>query len=281
MDDLTPHDPAATSDRRRFLRIGGGGLLAAAVLAACSDDEPEASAGETGETVPPVDTTAGPPQTTTPEQGATQNALVTRTVRSMELALIETYDALLGGHDELSLPGEVTLSESVTESLELLRTRHETHAEELVSLVSAAGGDPVSEPNAGVLGAIVEPRVPDLTTEHLILDFARSLEDLAASTYSWGAGTLSTPELRQDLMGVAMVTARHRVLLSLVADPSGASAVPSPRVDTSGPARVPDYMLVPVDGDGGDALTEAAVAGSDEEADAGEGDGTGEDDAEG
>ena len=44
MDDLTPHDPAATSDRRRFLRIGGGGLLAAAVLAACSDDEPEASA---------------------------------------------------------------------------------------------------------------------------------------------------------------------------------------------------------------------------------------------
>jgi len=57
--------------------------------------------------------------------------------------------------------------------------------------------------------------------------------------------------------------------------------VPSPRVDTSVPARVPDYMLVPVDGDGGDALTEAAVAGSDEEADAGEGDGTGEDDAEG
>jgi len=54
VDDLTPHDPAATSDRRRFLRIGGGGLLAAAVLAACSDDEPEASAGETGETVPPV-----------------------------------------------------------------------------------------------------------------------------------------------------------------------------------------------------------------------------------
>lgn len=270
-------DVTATPDRRRFLRIGGGGLLAAAVLAACSDDGPETSAGETGQTVPPVDTTLGPPQTTTPEQGTTQDQLVTRTARSFELALVETYDALLGRHNELALPAAVTLAESTTAALELLRSRHETHAQELVAVVSAAGGSSVTQANAGVLGAIVEPQIPDLTTESLILAFAHQLEDLAASTYAWGAGTLSTPALRQQLIGVAMVSARHPVLVALVDDPSGTTAVPTARVDTSGPARVPDYMLVPVDGDGGDALTEAPVAAGGDDA---EGEDTDEADAD-
>lgn len=258
MDETT----SSTTGRRNFLRLGGGGLLAAAVLVACSDDEPEVTPGETGQTIPPTATTEGPPQTTQPEQGREQDILVTRTARSMELTMVETYEALLGqGSGDLALPAGVTLTENVRATFEVLLDRHTTHAEELSDLIAEVGGDPVAEANAGVMGAMVLRQFPTLTDERLVLAFARSLEDLCASTYTWGAGTLSTPEHRQQMSSVAMVTARQPTLVAVTADPSGVAVVPTFRVDVSGPARVPVFMLVPVDGDGGDVPTEAPETG--------------------
>lgn len=275
LDPTAPAPAGPVADRRRFLRLGGTGLIAAAVLAACGDDE-ETPPAETGTTVPPTETTLGPAQTTTPEAGAEQDAVVTRTLRSVELAMVEVYGLLLGeGGSELSLPEGVTLptfSDQATAALELMAERHATHADELVTIVEQAGGDTVSEPNAGLLGGLVEPRLADMTTEANVLRTLLGLEETLASTYAWGAGTLSEPGLRQSLMGVGAVSARHGVLLSLLLEPSGTNAVASPRVDISGPARLADFMLVPVDGDGGDALTEPAPA---------EGEGEDVDDVEG
>lgn len=255
-------------DRRQFLRLGATGAVAAAVLAACGDDE-SAPPSETGVTEPePAETTLAAPQTTSPEAGATQDALVFRTARTVELAMVEVYEALLGGGGDVALPEEVAYDADTESTLELLRDRHEAHADTLEGLILQVGGDPVDEPNNGILEGVVTPQLADLTTQRTVLLFARSLEDVGASTYGWGAGTVTTAELREGLMAIGAVTARHGSALSLLLDPSGAGAAPSPVLDTSGPARLPDHMLVAAGQDGADTLAEPAPAG--DEAAAGE-----------
>lgn len=273
-DDLDPtaattvpaEGPMAPS-RRQFLRLGAMGAAAATVLVACSDGE-ETPPSETGVTEPePTETTLAPPQTTTPEAGAIADATVTRTARTMELAMVLVYDAFLGeGTLQLELPRDIDFDEDTRAALELLRSRHDSHAEELTGLVRRAGGDPVSEPHNGIIAGVVQPQVQDLTTQRSVLLLAHSLEDVAAGTYGWGVGQITLDsDLRQDLMTVGAVTARHGALLSLLLDPSGADAVRGPVLDTSGPARLPDYMLVTPDiADGSAALTEPAPAGGDE-----------------
>lgn len=264
--------------RREFLRLGATSVVAAAVLAACSDDE-SAPPSETGVTEPePSVTTFAPAQTTTPEEGADADATVFRTARSLELAMVEVYDALLGGSGALALPEEIAYDEGARSTLELLRTRHETHAESLVALVQRAGGEPVTEPNNGVIEGVVTPQLADLTTQRTVLLFVRSLEDVGAGTYGWGAGQVTTAELREALMAIGAVSARHGAAVSLLLDPSGADAARAPVLDTSGPARLPDHMLVTEGLDGGDTLAEPEEAGGEEAAEGEEGeDGTTDD----
>jgi hypothetical protein len=270
-DETMLPDTSPGVDRRGFLRLGATGAVAAAVLVACSDDE-STPPSETGVTEPePTETTFAPAQTTTPEAGALQDALVFRTARSLELAMVEVYDALLGGGGDLALPEEVAYDDTARSTLELLRDRHETHADALVALVRQAGGEPVSEPNNGVIEGVVTPQLGDLTTQRTVLLFARSLEDVGAGTYGWGAGTLTTPELREGLMAIGAASARHGAALSILLDPSGADAARAPVLDTSGPARLPDHMLVEDGMDGGDTLAEPEAAGEEEPAEGGEG----------
>jgi len=248
-------------DRRGFLRLGATGAVAAAVLVACSDGE-TTPPSETGTTEPePSETTLAPPQTTSPADGELADAMVFRTARSVELAMVDVYDALLGGGGDLALPDEIAYDEGARSTLELLRERHVAHAEALVDLVREAGGEPVEEPNNGILEGVVTPQLGDLTTQRTVLLFARSLEDVGAGTYGWGAGQVTTADLRASLMAIGAASARHGAAVSLVLDPSGADASRGPVLDTSGPARLPDHMLVEEGMDGGDTLAEPPVAG--------------------
>jgi hypothetical protein len=97
-----------------------------------------------------------------------------------------------------------------------------------------------------------------------VLLFVRSLEDVGAGTYGWGAGQVTTATLRESLMAIGAVSARHGAAVSLLLDPSGADAARAPVLDTSGPARLPEYMLVEDGMDGGDTLAEPAPAGDEE-----------------
>jgi hypothetical protein len=260
-DDVLPG-----ASRRQFLRLGATGVVAAAVLVACSDDE-TVPPSETGVTEPePTETTLAPAQTTSPEAGALNDALVFRTARTLELAMIDVYDSLLGGGGDLALPEAVAYDEATSATLELLRERHETHAEALVALVRQAGGEPADEPNNGIIEGVVTPQLEDLTTQRTVLLFARSLEDVAAGTYGWGAGTVTTASLREGLMAIGAVTARHGAALGVLLDPTGVDAARVPVLDTSGPARLPDHMLVADGKDGGDALAEPAPAATEDPA---------------
>lgn len=271
--------------RREFLRLGGAAVLGAAVLAACGDDE-ETPPAESGTTQPTTSTTLAPPQGTTPEQGAENDAIVTRTARSLELALVEVYAVLLGqaegstDPDALALPGPITYSQDVAQVMELLATRHRAHAEALAELVSEAGGEPVTEANRGVLEGLLAAELPALTTQESVVRFAKTLEDMSAATHAWAAGVLTTPALRQGIMAVGAPLARQSALLALALDPTGMSAVPQPTLDTSGPARVPEHLLVPQGSDGGDVSPDPEEAPAEGE-DTGEGDDEGEGQGEG
>ena len=271
MAEIHPDETPLGASRRQFLRLGATGAVAAVVLVACSDDE-TVPPSETGVTASePTETTLAPAQTTTPEDGALEDAKVFRTARSLELAMVDVYDALLGGGGELALPEEVAYDDTARATLELLRDRHEGHADALVALVRQAGGEPVSEANNGIIEGVVTPQLEDLTTQRTVLLFVRSLEDVGAGTYGWGAGQVTTASLREGLMAIGAVSARHGAAVSLLLDPSGADAARSPVLDTSGPARLPDHMLVKDGQDGGDTLAEPAPAGDEEPAEGEEG----------
>ncbi|HYI63044.1 MAG TPA: ferritin-like domain-containing protein [Acidimicrobiales bacterium] len=271
---MQPHDIDAPAGRRQFLKLGGGAVLGAAVLAACGSDE-ESLPAETGTTVPTTATTLAPPQGTTPEEGAANDAVVTRTLRSFELAAVEVYGVLLSDEpastdpDVTALPAAITYAEDVDEVLTLLGERHTAHAAALVSVVSAAGGEPVSEPNQGVLDVLLMAQLPDLTTQEAVLRLARSVEEIGAATHAWAAGVVTTAELRQDLMAIGAVAARQTASVDLLLDPTGQSAALQPMLDTSGPARLPEALLVQEGQDGGDVS-------ADPEAAAAEGEGTGD-----
>ncbi len=270
-------DPAPDG-RRQFLRLGGGGVLAAAVLAACGSGE-EVPPSETGVTTPEqATTTIGPAQTTSPEEGAAQDAAVARTHRTFELAATEIYAVVLADSGladattELRLPGPIDYDAETMSALMLLRERHESHAAYLESVVSAAGGEPVEEANTGVLEGLLGPVVQSLTTERSVVQFLLSLETIGASTYAWGAGTMTTAALRKSLMTVGAIGARQAALPALLLDPDGSSAVPEAVIDTSGPARLPEQMLVLKGMDGGDTLAEPPDPAASSDGEDGEGD---------
>lgn len=263
-------DVASGADRRQFLRIGGAGALAAAFLAACgSDESPPPS--ETGVTTTAVATLA-PPQTTSPAEGETQVITVTRTMRSVELAAVEAYTVLLGGTvGELTLPTPITYTDDVTAILEFLRGRHEAHAEALVPMISAAGGAPVEQANNGVIEGLFAPQVPALTTQTAVIRTIIAMEDVIASTYAWGTGTLPEASVRAELMSIGGPAARQAAAARLLRNPAGTLVVSSATLDVSGPARLPDHMLVVGDMDGGDVTAEPAAAPTEDAEGEGEG----------
>ncbi len=247
---------APTADRRRFLKVGGAGALAAAFLAACgSDESPPPS--ETGVTLGTT-TTLAPAQTTIPADGEAQAVTITRTMRSVELAAVEAYGVLLGeGSGDLALPAPITYSEDVAVIIGFLRGRHQAHADTLVGMISDVGGEPVAEPNNGVIEGLFAPQVPSLTTEAAVLRTIIAMEDVIASTYAWGSGTVPEAALRAEIMTIGGPSARQAAAARLLRDPRGILVVTSATLDVSGPARLPDHMLLTdPELDGGDVTPE-------------------------
>jgi hypothetical protein len=100
---------------------------------------------------------------------------------------------------------------------------HSQHQAALNSVIKAAGQTEITEPNAAVKAAVVDPVVTaaDLD-EAKIVQLAYDLETAAAQTYVFAAGALSTPELRSTIMTIGGIEARHAAVIGMaMAKPPG------------------------------------------------------------
>lgn len=239
------------TSRRGFLRIGGMTIAASAILVACGSESSE-NVAQTG-SVPPRE-----PNPLEIETGDELNMTLLLTASSVEALAIATYDTVL---DE-NLLGTGELSSVV----QLFRDQHADHLGLLSATVREMGGTPYEDPNPYLEVNVVQPAVAglaDLETddevERATLDIAYGLENAAAQTYVQAAGLLDTAELRQAIMSIGGVEARHvATILGALNDPQVpfalmpvGSAVPEDSYITEdGPVTEVTPTTAPAEGDG-------------------------------
>lgn len=238
--------------RRGFLKIGGVTVIGAAVLAACgSDAAPDVvESGESGEST----TTADPAETEF-------DTNLLRTATSLEILAVNTYQTAI----DSGLIGTA----DVLDAFVLFRDQHDDHRGALQQATEdyAGTGTAYEGTNQFLQDTVVGPALEALTDEESVLDLALRLETLAAESYVWSAGELSTATLRQAIMGIGGVEARHQAVLRsfLEEDPVPDAFEPTEE-------HIEEDSFVGVDTGTGD--TTATTAGGDGGGSGGSGDAT-------
>lgn len=184
--------------RRGFLKIGGATVLGAAVLAACGS-----------EATPDVVESGAPGEsTTTADPAATEfDTDLLRTATSLEILAVDTYQTAI----DSGLIGTA----DILDAFVLFRDQHDDHRGALQQATEdyAGTGTAYESTNRFLQDTVVGPALEALTDEESVLDLALRLETLAAESYVWAAGELSTTTLRQAIMGIGGVEARHQAVL--------------------------------------------------------------------
>jgi hypothetical protein len=207
-------------DRRSFLRVGGLTIAMSAVIAACgsSDDE---DLPVTGTPPPSVDDDG------LVDTSQELDVTLLRTAQSIEVLAVDAYQTALDS-GLLTTPG-------LADTVQLFQEQHREHAGLLSATTIDAGGTPFDEPNAYLSSEVVGPTVETVATEEDVLLLAVELENTAAQTYVFAAEALSTPALRQGIMSIGGVEARHLAVLHLVQDQPPAPFPFMPRRDRIDP----------------------------------------------
>jgi hypothetical protein len=241
--DIAPRsraDVLGLSTRRRFIKVGGATLLTASVLGACSDPDPEPTAADLDEPRhrPPTTTAS----TTEPPTPPELDLMLLRTGTSLELLAVDVYQQALDS-GALSTP-------AVRSAIDLFQHHHHDHAAALQQATSEHGGTPYTEPNAVVMRSVVVPALPTLTDEPAITRFARSLENMAASTYTHAAGALSNPADRRTMASIGGVEARHAAVFDLLLGTPPRETAPAAFINTDVlgddvVGRIPDAARIP------------------------------------
>jgi hypothetical protein len=242
-DPANRHRPDATQraavlgvpDRRQFLRIGGLAVAGSAILVACGSDEDDSVSSTTTTGAETTSTTAGPETTTTSApDGAELDLTLLRTASSIEILAINAYQAAVDS-------GLVT-DQAVADAAVLFQTQHEDHNAALQAQTETLGGEPYTEPNPYLQENVVGPALEAVTDQLSVVQLALDLENAAAQTYALAGGLLSTPELRQTIMSIGGVEARHAAVLYAVVDGAGVAQVPVPFMPTEGAAPEESFV---------------------------------------
>jgi hypothetical protein len=223
-------------DRRQFLRIGGLAVAGSAILVACGSDSDD-SAGSSSTTAGDTTTTAGAMDTTTttaPTDGAELDLTLLRTASSIEILAINAYQAAVDS-------GLVT-DQAVADAALLFQSQHEDHNAALQAQTETLGGEPYTEPNPYLQENVVGPALEAVTDQLSVVRLALELENAAAQTYTLAGGLLSTPELRQTIMSIGGVEARHAAVLYGVVDGAGTPQVPVPFMPTADAAPEESFV---------------------------------------
>jgi rubrerythrin len=199
-------------DRRSFLRVGGLTVAGSAFLAACGSST---KGSQSGTTLPSTTTAVGAPNTDAP----TTTGPPTADEKKTDLGLLRTSTSL-----ELLAVAVYGEAEPLLKSVELRATarlfarQHREHAQQLQAATSEGFGakEVYKKPNAVLKKNLVDLELPTLLTDADIVRFAMSLEDTAAATYVSAAGELSSAKLRQAIMAIGGIEARHAAILAHV-----------------------------------------------------------------
>ena len=186
-------------DRRSFFRIGGMTIAATAVIASCSRKK-AGNVAQTGTTP----STSASTTTTNPGSQVTDVTLL-RTAQSIEILAVETY--------QQAIDSGLLTTAAVLDAAKLFQSQHRDHAGLLAATVRTAGGTPYDQANAYLKSTVVDAAVAALTDQESVIKLALELENTAAQTYTYSGGVLTTPELRQTLMSIGGVEARHMSVL--------------------------------------------------------------------
>jgi hypothetical protein len=185
--------------RRQALKLGGVTIIGAAVLAACGDDDEGNNGASTDDSTAPMGGSGG-------SAASDLDITLLRTATSLEISAVDTYQAAIDS-------GLVTTA-AIAEAATLFQEQHQEHADLLATATTDAGGEAYDMPNAYVQENVIDPALAALTDEMSVVSFALELENVAAQTYAFAAGALSTPAFRQAIMTIGGVEARHAAVLA-------------------------------------------------------------------
>lgn len=211
----TDSTPPARFGRRDALRIGGVGVSLAALAAACGEDRTgDAAPGRVG---------YAPPVTALPDYPVDDSVFL-RTASSVEVTVVDVYNQLL------TLEG---LDDDSATLLGQLITRHEELIDGFSALTEAAGGTPWTCANPWIVERLVEPVLTAIAIDddprRGVLDFAVTLENLAAATHQSFTSALTDQALRTGTANAGAVDARNAATVVVVA--RGSDGYVSPAID--------------------------------------------------
>jgi hypothetical protein len=202
---------AGAPSRRQLLKLGGLTIASTALLAACVEPASTDQIAVTG-TLIPVPTTVEPADPGSAEVDAT----LVLTALSIELLAVETYQAVLD-NNWLEAP-------LLIEVAKYFQGQHQDHAGALSQQARRLGQNPDAVvANPFLVTEVITPATDEIkagggaeVVQTLSLTLAKELEVTAAQTYTKAGGILTTPELRQTIMSIGGIEARHCSVLSVV-----------------------------------------------------------------
>ncbi len=217
-------DPSARAElvglptRRGFLQIGGLAIATSAILVACSGGTSDVAApnGTSSTAAGGAGATGG---STSP--AATTDATLVLTAESIEQLAIATY--------QHALDSGLLKTGAAVDIARHFQSQHRDHAGLLAGLAKQMGQTATGRPNPYLDTNVVQPAIAHLVDERSVLALALALETAAAQTYTLGGGVLSVPALRQAVMSIGGIEARHMAVLNHVL---GSDPVPTPFLPT-------------------------------------------------
>lgn len=184
--------------RRGFLAAGGA-VVGGAALAACSSNSSSPT------------TTAAPNKPANPA-APTGDAAVATLAAGLEVLAVSTYKSALAAATSNKL-GPVP--PAVATYVQTAITDHQAHLDTWNAVLTSAGGQPVTKPNATLAPQVTQQfgQVTDVTGAAKL---ALSLEQIAAATYQSAIPTLKSKDAITAASNMFIIDMQHSAILYFV-----------------------------------------------------------------
>ena len=216
MNEPTMTTPTLT---RRHILAGAAAIGAGLIAAACGDDKNDAvntSPATGGSTAGGSDTTiaastTGASDTTVAPDGSVDLS-VAMLAASLEVLAVGTYSAALDAATSGAL-GDVPAA--VGEFVTVAMAQHQEHLDAWNGVITGAGGEAVSEPNA-TLKPVVDEAFGKVTDIAGAAALALQLEQIASATYLNAQNVLTDKDAIMLAGSIQIVDAQHVSILLYV-----------------------------------------------------------------